>query len=177
MKQKVKKILAIPGQFLGKVSVRQLWKVLICLAVAIAIWFSALAAYQTFCYLRLSSSAPATVTRWQIKELGTSRFAVEAFFEFESNGRHCNGSALFGPPFYLNPFSAEGAIKAKKKETFTVWFQASNPSVCSLQKEFPLKSFMHALMTLGVFVYFLFISRKIPQSEEQERISPSKMRV
>ena len=161
MRSKVEKILAGPNQFLGKVSVLQLWKVLIGIAVVIATAFTGLTGYRMFQYFRLGTSAPAIVTQWGVRELSSSQFAMEASFEFEAAGQRFYGKTLFDPPIYLNPFSAKEAINARKTEAFTVWFQSSNPSVCSLQKEFPLKSLMHALVAIGVVTYFAFVSKKI----------------
>lgn len=178
MKFKVEKFFVAPGKFLEKVSVRQLWKVLVGIAMAIAIAFSGLAAYQIFRYARLGTSAPAKVTDWGVKELSSSQFGVEVCFEFEAAGKSFRGKTLFDSPVYLNPFSAEEAIKSLKKEAFAVWFQSSDPSMCSLQKEFPLKSLVNALVTLGVVFYFISISKKLYQAspEEQARTSPLRIK-
>jgi hypothetical protein len=173
MKALLKKFISFPNFFIGKVSVQQIWRILAAIAIAIALWFSSIAAYQIFQYLRLGSFAQAEVTRWSIKELSASRFAIEAFFEFEAKGKKYEGKSLLDSPVFLNPFAAEDAIKIREKEAFFAWYQPSNPEVSSLQKDFPLKSLIHALVTLGVLIYFIFIPKHIPHLYEQERISPS----
>lgn len=177
MKGFLKKILSIPDSLIGKVSVQQIWRVLATIAIGIALWFSSIAAYQLFQYLRLGSFAEAEIKKWSIKELSSSRFAVEVFFEFEAKGKKIQGTSLLDSPVFLNPFAAEDAIKANEKQSFLAWYQTSNPEISSLQKEFPLKSLIHALVTIGVLLYFAFIPKHVPYLNEQERISPSKSSV
>lgn len=173
MKAFLKKIVSFPGSLVEKISMQQIWRVLATIAIGIALWFSSIAAYQLFQYFRLGSFAEAEIQRWSIKELSSSRFAVEVFFEFEVNGEKIQGVSLLDSPVYLNPFAAEDAIKAKSKQSFLAWYQASNPKISSLQKEFPFKSLIHAFVTIGVLIYFAFIPKHIPYLNEQERISPS----
>lgn len=177
MKALLKKFVSIPDSFIGKISMQQIWRVLATIAIGIALWFSSIAVYQLFQYLRLGSFAEAEVTKWSIKELSSSRFAIEVFFEFEAKGKKYEGKSLLDSPVFLNPFSAEDAIKAKEKQAFFAWYQSSNPEVSSLQREFPLKSLIHALLTLGVLIYFAFIPKHIPHLSEQDRISPSRSSV
>ncbi len=155
----------------------QIWRILAVIATAIALWFSSIAAYQLFQYLRLDSFAQAEVTKWSIKELSSSRFAVEVFFEFQAKGKKYQGKSLLKSPIFLNPFAAEDAVKAKKKQTFFAWYQPSNPGISSLQRDFPLKSMIHALVTLGVLIYFIFLPKHIPHLYEQERIRQSRSSV
>ncbi|MBS0653997.1 MAG: hypothetical protein JSR39_10800 [Verrucomicrobia bacterium] len=177
MKALLKKFVSIPDSLIGKVSMQGIWRVLATIAIGIALWFSSIAAYQLFQYFRLGSFAEAEVTKWSIKELSSSRFAIEAFFEFEANGKKYQGKSLLDSPVFLNPFSAEDAIKAKEKQAFYAWYQSSKPEISSLQREFPLKSLIHALVTLGVLIYFAFVPKHIPHLLEHELISPSKSSV
>ncbi len=152
---------------------QQIWRILAAFAIAIALWFSSIAAYQLFQYLQLGSFAQAEIKKWSIKELSSSRFAVEVFFEFEAKGKKYEGRSLLDSPVFLNPFAAEEAIKTREKQTFFAWYQTSNPEVSSFQRNFPLKSMIHALVTLGVLIYFIFIFKHVPHLDEQKRINPS----
>lgn len=159
MRARIKELFSIPELYIGKISLFQVWRVLVILAAGVALWFCVIAGYQLYHYLRLGSCAEAKVVAWNVKELDSSRFAIESIFEFQVDGVPYQGKSLLTSPIYLNPFAADEAIKLRDKEALFVWYQASNPLISSLSKEFPLKSFLHALLTLGVLLYFLSIPR------------------
>ncbi len=161
MLPRLKKNLTIPERFFDKVQIYHLWMVLIVIAAAIALWFSSIAAYKMVNYFRYNQTSQAQITKWGIKELSPSHYAIEAFFEFQTDGQRYHGKTSFESPVYLNPFTAEYDIKKKDSEPRTVWYRASNPSFSTLEKRFPMKPFIHALVPLGVVLYFYFIRRAI----------------
>jgi hypothetical protein len=176
MKREIKKIFAASDLLLERLSIQRIWRVLAFVSAGIAIWFSSFAIYQLFQYWRIDTSAPAVITKWGVKELSSSRFVVEAFFEFEVEGTKYHGQSLFDSEVYLNPFSAQESIRRQQEGDVTAWYQPSNPQVSSLKREFPVKECIHALLTAGVFAYFACIPRRVSQFFAHDRINQSTKR-
>lgn len=134
----------------------RLWAVLLIVSGAIALWFSGIAFSSLWKYTFLNTQASAKIISWQAKELSSSRFALEAEFEFEQGGILYKGKTVFENPQFLNRYAAENYGNLVQTQSWKAWHRASNPNKCSLEREFPQKKCLHALLTVGVFAYFYF---------------------
>jgi hypothetical protein len=141
----------------------QLWITLLVISGGIALWFSGVAASAFWQFFKLNESAPAIVLRWEIKDLSSSCFAPQAEFEYEVEGVGYSGKTIFRSPQFPNRFAAENHIKTLQAQRWRVWYQESTPSVSSLEKEFPRREFLQALLTVGVFAYFYFARSLLPR--------------
>jgi hypothetical protein len=120
------------------------------------VWFSGLALVGVWKFSRLNAHMPAQVLSWQVRELSSSRFALEADYCFEVEGIVYQGKTLFKKSQFLNRFSAENYIKTFRVKQWEVWYKKRDPSLSSLEKRFPQKECLQALLTIGVFIYFFF---------------------
>lgn len=134
----------------------RLWVVLLTLTGGIALWFSCSAAVASWKFIRLNALAPARIINWEVKDLSSSRFALLAEYQFEEGGSTFYGKTVFEHPQFLNRFSAENHIKLLGANPWKTWYRKSNPEISSLEREFPQKSCLQALLTFGVFCYFYF---------------------
>jgi hypothetical protein len=134
----------------------RLWLALLVTSGAIVIWFSSIAGAGMWKYFRLNAQVPVKILGWEIKELSSSRFALEARYRYDVNEIPYEGKTIFESPQFLNRFAAENYIKLHTGKRWRTWYSASFPSYNSLEKEFPKKQCSQALLTLGVFVYFFF---------------------
>jgi hypothetical protein len=141
----------------------QLWIVLLVVSGGIALWFSGIAASAFWQFLKLNASVPANVLAWEIKDISSSKFAPQAEFEYEIGGVTYSGKTIFSSPQFLNRFAAENQIKVLQTQRWRAWYQESSPSVSSLEKEFPRREFLQALLTVGVFAYFYFARSLMPR--------------
>ena len=93
---------------------------------------------------------------WSIKEINSDEFLPSASYTFKmDDGQEVNSkSDLLATP-YRNPWSAEEGIKELSKLSWKAWYNPSNPQQSALQKIFPLKDSIYALMMLGILGYFL----------------------
>ena len=138
----------------------RLWVVLLAVSGMIALWFAGVAAVGMWNFFCLNAKAPATILEWQIQELSSSRFALEADYRFDIHGNTYTGKTIFEKPHFLNRFAAENYMRINGSKSWETWYRTSNPSHNSLEKEFPKKKCLQAFLTLGVFVYFFFIRSK-----------------
>ncbi len=139
----------------------KLWLGFLVVAGGIALWFSGIALYNCVGYWKLGPTAPAKITAWLVKELSVSKFGMETSYIYEVEGKQYTGKTLFKTPVYLNSYSAEDDIKEWKELSWRVWYKKSNPVISSLQKYFPTKEILQAILTIGVFVYFYFMRQWI----------------
>jgi hypothetical protein len=135
----------------------RLWAFLFALAGALALWFSGMALYEVWGYCRLAARAPGTVEHWEVVERSSSSFAIRASYLFRVCGQERRGETLFREPYYLNPMSAACAVEQLQSRPWEVWFCPKDPSLSSLQRFFPWKKVIHALIVTGVACYFFFL--------------------
>lgn len=133
------------------------WFSLVIVAVAVAIFLFGKASCQVVNYVLLNSKASVEIERLYVEKLGSSKFAIAASYHFERDGKNYQGKTIFSHLYYLNSPTAEKAIKNLKDKSWEVYFFSLKPSYSSLQKMFPFKSCIHAILGIGVLVYFYFL--------------------
>ncbi len=134
---------------------------LLVISGGIALWFLGSAAWDLWTYTRAGSKAEAHIEKWDVEEMGSSAFAISASYYFEAKGKKFQGKTLFKEPRYLNRLSAEGDLKKWEAQRWEAWYDPASPGFSTLQKLFPYKRIWHALLTLGVFLYFLIGSMSL----------------
>ncbi len=132
------------------------WVVLLVASGLIALWFSGSAAANLWKYFRLNVQTSAEVLQWRVQELSSSRFAIQAEYQFKLNGKTYTGETIFENPQFLNSFAAENYMRINGSKNWETWYCSSKPSYNCLEKKFPKKKCLQALLTIGVFFYFFF---------------------
>lgn len=130
---------------------------LVFLSGGVAAYFLLAALLSFWNYLKLTERAPALVHEWKILPLSSSAYAIEASYRFEAQGRSFSGQTILPKPYHLNSFSAEQQIKNFSSQKWEVWYEAESPLHSSLQRIFPTKKVIYAVMTLGFFLYFFWV--------------------
>lgn len=137
-------------------NLHRIWVTLLIVSGGIAMWFSGEAVAKLWKYSRLDSRAPASVLNWEVRDLPSARFAVAAAYSFEIKGFSYEGETVFEYPQFLNRYAAENCLKLLEAQRWQAWYRGDSPSLSSLEKEFPQKQCLQALLTVGVFAYFFF---------------------
>lgn len=141
----------------------KLWLFLLIISGGIALWFSGTAAIALWKFSRLNVRTSATVLKWEVKDLSSSRFAPQAEYQYEVNGVFYMGKTIFKSFQFLNRYAAENHVKLLELKHWDAWHQASSPALSSLEREFPQQEFLQALLTVGVFAYFYFARSLLPR--------------
>jgi hypothetical protein len=128
---------------------------LVCVAGAIALWYVGRAVLLLSEYWQLSASVPASATQWEVRERSESEYLLEATYQYEVKGVSFSGKTLFEKPVYLNAYAATADLAKWKGQPWEVWIRPSHPEISSLERKFPAQALVHALLTLGVGIYFL----------------------
>ena len=133
------------------------WKIILAVAALIALWFVGKSTYGFYHYYRLSAEAPATLEKWDLVQLSSSKFSYEVSYYFKGRGKRYEKKELLRSNIYPNKYAAEGDLAKLKEQKWTAYYAPNNPQVSSLQNSFPLKSSLYALLSLGVFFYFFWL--------------------
>lgn len=100
--------------------------------------------------------------------MSASQFAIEADYAFEYEKKTYTATTRFAKPYHFNRLAAEKEMKILQKISAIVHFDPNNPAFSSLQRKFPLKKGLHAMLTIGVAIYFLFLDRVFLEKRMQK---------
>lgn len=137
--------------------VNKLWCLLVLISGGIALWFSVMALWGAWKYIELDAKAAAKINGMQVEEKGSSCFILRAQYSYKANQKLYSGETRFSNPCYLNRAHAEDDLKKMQGFSWEVWYKNSDPSISSLQRNFPFKTCIYAILTLGVFIYFFIL--------------------
>lgn len=132
------------------------WLIFILIVAAIAFWFIIKAGCDVYDYFQLSAKAPATIEQWSVKEVKADRFAIVAHYFFEYQGKNYHGEGQVGD-FYPNPWAAQEAKKRFALQHWDVWLNQKHPDRSVLEKHFPFKKAISAIVLIILTLYFLIL--------------------
>ncbi len=147
---------------------KKVWIVLLSITSLISMVFFVKTASQLSEYFSLNGVSKAVSMDWKILEKTPSSFALLVSYQFEPLEKGMiQGKVELAKPHFLNQPSAEIAVKELSKKSWDVFYSLQDPSISSLQKIFPFKDCIQTLLTLGVFVYFLFFKKMMEKSTQE----------
>lgn len=137
---------------------KKLLRVLVlCMTALIALWYTGRLLMLLSEYWKRDLALVAQVTQWRVEEISAEEYALEASYTYEFNGIQYAGKTLFDAPTYLNAYAAHADLDQWNGHAWEAWIQESCPSNATLQRKFPTKPLVQALLTFFVFVYFLCV--------------------
>lgn len=116
-----------------------------------------MAFFNLYNHFRLVAKTEAVIDQWKVVKKSSSSYPIRGTYHFEFQGKSYHGSSVLLPPHHLNRLSAERAILNLEKKKWSVWIDPHNPSFSSLEKTFPMKKIVYALIALGVTLYFWYV--------------------
>ncbi len=144
--------------------------VLLGIAAATALGFTAHTGVLTIRYLLLSTPCVFNVEKWGI-EGTSSEFFVVAEYTYEVKGKSYQGRSKVGPP-ELNPYSAQAIVNKKPCPTkIAGWCRSWNPSVSAASKKMPWNGVVRSALAWALVGYFFLIRSGTHQDFSQ---SPKK---
>ncbi|CCB85441.1 MULTISPECIES: hypothetical protein [Parachlamydia] len=142
------------------------WLIFLLIIGLPTFFFSGTALYKLYNYSHLDAKTQAEKIEWSvIKEepwsilnlvgWGEERYILKVAFEFESEGVFYKKEAYDDSFRFRNEWAAQQEIAQEQNKKHFVWFQSSNPRHANLQKAFPVKECLSAIVLLGIFIYFV----------------------
>lgn len=95
---------------------------------------------------------------WTTLPIHDELFRPVAHFQYTVNGQKYDGREVFQGGLYRTPYAAEVAIKTINSHHPNVWYAPSNPSLASIEKFFPFKKVLYAVVTLLLVTYSAYIA-------------------
>ena len=141
------------------------WLAFLTVLTLIVLWYCGVAIYRTYEYIRLTAQTNAEVYEWAPKEISGDVFAAHAYYTFDVKGTQYKGEDVLPSPLYRNTWAIEQEIPKLSKEKRIVWFDPTNPLHSSLQKRFPLKECVSAIVLLGLLLYFVGLGFYVARRE------------
>jgi hypothetical protein len=132
------------------------WGILLLIIVLCALWFIVKAGMGIYRYTQLTMQVPVVIERWEIKEIKSDQFEVRAYYSFKYQGREYQGSGRIGD-LYPNPWAASHAKEQFYRGSWRAWFNPKHPDHSLLEKKFPLKRMLSAVILVGLFIYFFIL--------------------
>ena len=109
-----------------------------------------------YLYLRLSVKVEASIDQWKVIKKSSSSYPIQGKYHFEFQGKTYHGASNLKPPYPLNRPSAQKMI-VELEPSRKLWIDPHNPMISSLERGFPIKKVVYALIALGVSLYFWFV--------------------
>ena len=143
---------------------QKIWNLIFVLTFLISVFFVVKSIRELYVYFSLDGKVEGRVIHSEIVEKGSSSYALALSFEFWVEGDERSGRVELVKPYFLNIPSAEKAAEELSKKKWDVFYRTSDPNISALQKNFPFKSCIQAILTLGVFIYFVFLKKTVERS-------------
>jgi hypothetical protein len=152
------------GQIFGKI----FWSFLLLISAGLSCWFLGKSAVEGWRYARLDRRCSTAIEKWEIRELNPSKFSILASYRFSLGDKEYEGKSEFRSFYLLNKYAAATEIEKLKKENWKVWYSSKNPRTSSLEKRVPFKALTYGLLSLAIFLYFLYIFQRHVKQEAVE---------
>lgn len=122
-----------------------------------AIYIFPLAVHLTH-YVSYTNRVAPDALHWTTLPIHDELFRPVAHFQYSVNGQQYDGREVFQGGLYRTPYAAEVAIKAINSSHPVVWYSPSKPSQATIEKFFPFKKVLYAVITLLLAIYTAYIA-------------------
>lgn len=142
------------------------WLCFLSLITGAVGWITLKALYLIYLYQSLNASVPAENLQWSVNQLSEDHFVPKASYTFMIDHHSYKGETSFKNDLYWNPGSAEDGLKVYANKEWTVWYSTGNPDYSSLQKNFPFKESISAIVLLILMFYFFGLGYYVAKRKE-----------
>lgn len=109
-------------------------------------------------YVSYTDRVAPDILQWTTLPVHDELFRPVAHFRYTVNGQTYEGKEVFQGGLYRTPYAAEVAIKAINSSHLNVWYSPSKPSQSSIERFFPFKKLLYAVITLLLAFYTAYIA-------------------
>jgi hypothetical protein len=142
-----------------------LWLFFIALSLFSTVFFLSKTIKDYKKYHILDTKAPVEISRWQIDEKKKGYYIIGAAYSYKLNDQQIEGKTRFKNKKFLNYYAALDTLTKLAKQDWYVWYSSKNIHFSDLDKSFPLKYLIYTLLSGSIFVYFLFLRKKMQDFE------------
>jgi len=132
----------------------QVFIAILILVTLLVLGYLGVAVYQIVHYNRLTAETQAENISWSVKAISDESYKPHAEYDFKVNNQTYHGGTTLSLASYRNAWAAEEAIKQIAPQYKTVWYDPSDPAFSSLEKYFPTKQLIYAIILAVILNYF-----------------------
>lgn len=147
----------------------KIWKGFFVFLVAVALWFTAHALYLVVSYYTLDSTTRTRRIEWSVREKSSEFFIIEGNYHYQVNGEDYSGISGMNDERFRNEWAAKDALKKEPHPEVTVWYSSWYYKHSSLQKTFPIKECVSALVLWALFIYFFRLKQYVAKKMSEIR--------
>lgn len=136
------------------------WLGAIAFLVLLASFYGVAAFQKTFFLWNLKEETPAVIKEWHAKEAESGYFYPYAFFTYQVEGRVLEGASFYKKKYARNPYALEPALRQLAESSLVAYYNPSQPTLVSLEKDYPFKEGIKAFVALVLALYFFFLQKR-----------------
>jgi hypothetical protein len=145
-----------------------IWVAFLLIVMGFGVWFVVKAGYELIHYYQLSLQIPVAVQKWEVEELDANKYAISLSYSYEYDGKNYRNRGKIGSA-YPNPWAANRALEKFEQEKWYAWVNPQAPQKAVLEKRFPYKAAVSAVVLLGLVIYFICLGLYVGVKNEQRR--------
>lgn len=137
---------------------KSIWRgVLICLTAGV-LWLTSNFCWDLWQYHRLDLMVPIQVTKYKLKCINPSKFALKIYYFYEINETKYFGKYQLKNLYFLNRYAVEDQIKRwEGKRNWQGWVNSKQRHYSALEKNLPLQKGIYAALVLGLLLYCIYL--------------------
>lgn len=132
------------------------WLAFLAVVLLCSAWYTGKALYYYYNYKQLSEQTTPTSLEWRVVAHSDEDFTLDTDYTFKVHNEVFAGTTSWERS-YLSEWAAHQEIQELSHQVWKVWYSSKNPHISSLQKNFPFKESISALLLWGLFLYFLWL--------------------
>ena len=137
------------------------WVFLFAIAFLAAGYTTVVAVIQLNTFLRLDKNIISSIDNFEIIPNG-NKFSLLAKYSYNVKNKNWGGKYIFKSKLFLNDLAAKRELTVmKNKKDMQLWYASKDPSLSSLEKDFPIKNFLYAIISWIVILYFFWLRNRI----------------
>lgn len=136
------------------------WKGFLGIIFCVAFIYTSYTLVRLYAYYRTSETIAVNQIEWAIHSVAEDDVRLQAHYRFSKNQIGYEGN-FHWPDHYLNPWAAEEARQRFSQQAWTAWVDPSSPDYSTLQKTFPTKQCISALILWSLGIYFVLLGHYV----------------
>lgn len=116
---------------------------------------------QAVYYFRYTATVAPDEISWQVNKVHDELWKLEAKYRYTVAGKSYKIDELFQGEQFRNPYAAESALKQFEKEKTIVWYPPNKPFQGTIEKFFPVKKVIYAVITFLLILYAAWLANYI----------------
>ncbi len=145
-----------------------IWIAFLLIVMGFGTWFVVRGGYALIHYYQFSLQVPATIEKWEVDQRDANKYALTAFYSYEFDGKNYRAKGQVDD-LYPNPWAANRVLEKYKEQKWNVWINPKKPQKAVLEKKFPYKGTISAVVILGLVIYFICLGLYVGVKNEQRR--------